>query len=248
MASCAAVNSVPPERPAPHAPLTAPWGFGGGGGLVALAPLVGTLDVMQRLLGQCRGARAGAWLARGVALWFAFAAVFTRRPLPEVLDVVARLGLGSLSWCAGLAALSAAGPAFREQLWAARGLFSRRGITFERLGALQPLALALWVLRHIGVLALVLLLLCAGLTSEPARAARLAALAGGGVVYVLALAAGVGVLAHLCHVLGRTRGKALLAALVIVPELLGRAWPELPRVPSAFARLLDACLGLGGGA
>jgi len=200
--------------------------------------------VTQRTLGQCFGARSCAWLSRAVALGFVTAAVFATRPLPDALDAISRFALVTLSWCAGLAALSGAGPAPGRALSAGRGLLAARAIPLERVQARQPFGVALWIWRHVGLMALIVMTVCAGLTPEPHRAARLLGLVLGGSVYLFALGAGLGVLSYLCLLVGRTRGQLLLVGLIVFPELLSPAWPALPTVASNYRQLLDACLGV----
>jgi len=171
--------------------------------------------------------------------------LFAARPLPGTLDAIVRLALVTLSWCAGLAALSAAGRSHDQVLEAGRGLLQSRGISLDRVRAERPLAVAVWILRHVGVLALLLVALSMSLTPEPWRVARLLGLAIGTGVYLVALGVGLGALAHLCHVLGRARGQALLLGLVFIPELISPAWPEVPTVVSSYGQLLELCSSFG---
>lgn len=206
------------------------------------------MRVGQRNLDDCLGARAGAWLARAIGLGFAVAAVFAARPVPGALDALLRLGLVMLSWCAGLAALSAAGPTSLRALEAGRGLLRARGVPLGRVRREQSVALALWVFTHIGSVGLLLVGVCLAVTPEPWRAAYLLRLGVGTALYFIALGLGLGLLAQLSSSLSKSRGRALLAGLVFVPELVSPAWPELHTVPSTYARLLDVCSTLGAGA
>jgi hypothetical protein len=244
MASCRAVNTLASQQArVPTAPGTgrAPAGPGEDRA-VELRRWLATLRVNQRILGQCFGARSCAWLSRAAALGFAITAIYATRPLPGTLDSIVRLSLVSLSWCAGLAALSGAGLAPSRAIDAGRGLFLARGVSPERIQARQHVAVAVWIWRHVGLMALVVMAVCAGLTPEPHRAARLASLALGGCVYLLVLGVTLGILSHLCHAAGRSRGQLLLVGLVLVPEILAPAWPTLPTVSSNYGHLLDACL------
>jgi hypothetical protein len=207
--------------------------------------ILGRLRVGGRWLDLCLGARAGAWFARGLGLGFGLMALFLARPLPEAASAVMRLALVSLSWCTGLAALSLAGAAIERQLEAGRGLIESRGIALATLREDRPFVLALWNLRRLTPPFALVLGACVVATTDPWRAAQLLGLAGGALVYIAALGAGLGAVAHLCHVLGGTRGQSLFLLVVLVPELISPAWPELPTLVNVYASLLDACLGLG---
>jgi hypothetical protein len=201
-----------------------------------------TLRVVQRALGQCWGARACLWLSRLVGVSFVLAALYVSGLAPTASDAILRMGLIALSACAELAALSAAGAAPDRFLDAGRGLLETRAIPLEQLRSARPLAVALWIVRHIGFSALIIAIACLGLASEPRHAAHAFALAAGAASYVLLLAAGLALLSHFCHVLGRARGQALFLGLVLLPPLLSPAWPELPTVAAGYQRLLDRCL------
>jgi hypothetical protein len=200
------------------------------------------LVVGGHVFGRCLGARSCAWLARTVALGFAGAAVFAAESLPETLDVVFRWTLIILSWCGGLAALCAAGPAPDRVLEAARGLFEGRAISLARLRKERPVVVALWLLRQLGMPALGVLLACLLLSRRPGSVLHFLQLGVGGFFYLLALAMGLALLAAAAQLLGRARGKALLLGLVFVPELVTPAWPEVPTVASSYASLLNLCL------
>ncbi len=203
------------------------------------------LRVGQRALDVCLGARSCLWLSRAAGLGFGVAILYSARPLPGTLDAVLRLALVTLSWCAGFAALSAAGRTHDQVLEAGRGLLLSRGIHLARVRAERPLAVAAWILRHVGVLALLLVALSVSSTPEPWRVTRLLGLGFGTGVYLVGLGAGLGALAHLCHVLGRGRGQALLLGLVCIPELVAPAWPELPTIVSSYGQLLEVCSSFG---
>ena len=201
-----------------------------------------TLRIVQRALGQCWGARACLWLSRLVGVSFVLAALYVSGLAPAASDAILRLALLALSACAELAAFSAAGPAPDRFLEAGRGLLETRAVPLEQLQRARPLAVALWIVRHVGFSALIVAIACLGLASEPRHAAHAFALAAGAAGYVLLLAGGLALLAQLCHVLGRTRGQALFIGLVLLPPLLSPAWPELPTLEGGYQRLLDRCL------
>jgi len=202
------------------------------------------LAVFERALGQCFGARACLWLARGAGIFFVLAALYTGGIAPDALDAVLRLALLALSGCAGLAALSAAGPAPERILESGRGLLESRALPLAELHAWRPLAVALWILRYVGFVALLVLIACLALAREPRGVAFVLRLACGAAGYLVLLAGGLALLAQLCHVLGRARGQSLFLGLVFLPQLLAPAWPELPTIASCYGAVLDRCLGL----
>ncbi len=204
----------------------------------------GRLRVGARFLDACLGARAGAWFARTLGFGFAVTALSLARPLPDATVALLRLSLVALSWCVALPALSIAGHTLEQSLVSGRGLLASRGLGLDTVRAQQPLLLALWTLRKLGLVALLVLAACAVATSDPWRSARLLGLAGGSLVYLAALGAGLGVVAELCHALGGARGKGLLLGVVLLPQLISPAWPELPTLIGSYGALLDLCLGL----
>lgn len=195
-------------------------------------------------LEQCSGARAGLWLARLAALPFAVFTFYTTRPLGEVIDAVARVACIMFSWCAGLAALSAAGPAQLQALRQLEGMFVARAVPTSIAYDERAVSVATWTWRHMAPLGL-LVVSASAVGPEPWRATQLAGLGVGVLAYFLVLGAGLALLAHVCQRLTRSRGQSLLLALVFVPEVLAPAWPELPTVPRTYASILDACLALG---
>ena len=213
-------------------------------GPAALARRLAILRISQRALGQCFGAKSGVWLTRAAGLSFVIAAVYMAQPLPGALDALLRLLLVIASWCIGLGALSAAGPGPDRILEAGRGLFESRGVSLERLGRERPLAVGLWIVRQAGTTTLLVLVAALALTREPAIAAHLLGLVWGATAYLLLLGGGLGLLAQLCHRLGRSRGQLLFLGVILLPQLLSPAWPELPTLASGYGRLLDDCLGL----
>jgi hypothetical protein len=202
------------------------------------------LRISQRALGQCFGAKSGVWLTRTAGLSFVIAIAYAAQPLPDALDALLRMLLVSASWCIGLGALSAAGPAPDRILQDGRGLLECRGVSLEQLQRERPLAVGLWVVRQAGAVTLLGLAAALALTREPALAAHLLGLVWGAAAYLLLLGGGLGLLAQLCHRLGRSRGQLLFLGVVLLPQLLAPAWPELPTLASGYGRLLDGCLGL----
>jgi hypothetical protein len=180
-----------------------------------------------------------------VALGFAVAALSLTRPLPDTAIAFVRLSLVALSWCAGLAALSLAGPALDRAIEGGRGLFEGRGISLAALRAERPFLLMRWTLRKLVPLVLLVLAACAIATDDPLHTSRLVELAFGSSVYLAVLGAGLGAVAHVCHELGGERGRSWLVGVVLLPELVAPAWPELPTLARSFAALLNLCLGLG---
>jgi hypothetical protein len=203
------------------------------------------LHLGQRWLSRCWGARAGAWLARGYGLTFAVLAAYTARPFPELSRAVLRLSLVTLSWCAGLAALSLAGPGPERHLEEARGLLATRGVPAARLRAERPLMFVLWTIEKLAVIALCVVLAYVLATTDLRHTVRSFGLAIGALAYMTALGLGLGIVAWGCERLGGARGRALFIAVVLLPELVSPAWPELPTIVSSYGHLLDVCLRLG---
>src|SRR5688572_8232414 len=125
-----------------------------------------SVRLAERALAQCLGARACVWLSRSVALSFALTLVWFVRDMADLADSILRIALITLAWCAGLAALSAAGPAPERSLLAAQGMFKTRGFSLEAARRERPLATASWIARQTGVLALLLVILSAGLAPD----------------------------------------------------------------------------------
>lgn len=165
--------------------------------------------------------------------------------MPEAGVALLRLSLVALSWCMGLAALSLAGPALDRWLAGARGLLENHGLQPAALRAERPLLLIFWGLRKLALPVGLVVAACLVGSRDPGQSARLLALGGGALLYLAALGGGLGVLAHLCERLGSGRGQSLLLGVLLIPELVAPAWPELPTVVASFSSLLDICLGLG---
>lgn len=203
-----------------------------------------TLSVAQHALGQGFAARVGLWLARGIGLSFVLAGLYVAGLAPAAADAVLRMALLSLSWCAGLAALSAAGPTVDRALEGGRGLLETRAVELGSVQRQRPLAVALWLLRRIGSIALLVVAACLAFTRAAGGVGPALRLAAGAAGYVVLLAAGLALLAELCRVVGRQRGQVLFLAVAFLPQLFAPAWPELPTVISGYDALLDRCLRL----
>jgi hypothetical protein len=203
-----------------------------------------TVNVAQHALNQCFAARAGLWLARGAGISFMLAGLYVSGLAPGAVDAVLRMALLWLSWCAGLAALSAAGPAVDRLLEGGRGLLETRAVSLARLQGQRPLAVALWLLRRIGSIALLVVIACLAFSRAPHGIGAGLRLTTGVAAYLLVLAAGLGLLAELCRLVGRSRGQVLFLAVALLPQLFAPAWPELPTLISGYGHLLDRSLGL----
>jgi len=206
---------------------------------------LGRLHVGRRWLDRCFAARASAWLARANGLGFGLMALSTTRPLPEARSAVLRLALVAFSWSAGLAALSLAGPGPERWLTEGRALLDSRGVGVERFRAERPFVLARWCLERLGPPLLLVIAGCLVGSPEPLRTLESVGLAAGALLYVTSLGLGLGVVAHLCERLGAGRGQSFFLGVVLLPELIAPAWPELPTLASSYGHWLDACLGLG---
>ena len=121
-----------------------------------------------------------------------------------------------------------------------------RGISLGAVRAERPVLLVRWALRKLWPMVLLVLVACAAVSRDAAEAWRLLELALGSAVYLAALGAGVGAVAHVCHELGGDRGRSWLLGATLLPELVAPAWPELPTLVRSYAALLDLCLGIGG--
>jgi hypothetical protein len=218
---------------------------GGGPASARLRRLLGRLHVSRRWLDRCFAARAGAWLARANGLGFGVMALVTSRPLPEARSAVLRLALIAFSWSAGLAALSLAGPGPERWLAEGRALLDSRGVGVERFRAERPLMLARWCLERLGAPVLLVIAGCIVGSPEPWRSLESLGLAAGALLYVASLGLGLGAVAHLCERLGAGRGQSFFLSVLLLPELIAPAWPELPTLTGSYGRLLDMCLGLG---
>jgi hypothetical protein len=174
---------------------------------------------------------------------FVLVALYTSAFAAEALDAVLRLTLLALSACAGLGALSAAGPGPERILESGRGLLETRAVSLAQVQADRLLGVLLWIVRQIGSVVLVVAVACVALTPEPRSLWHGLALGAGALCYVVLLAGGLALLAELCHTLGRSRGQALFWGLILLPQLLSPAWPEFPSVSSGYERLMDRCLG-----
>jgi hypothetical protein len=201
-------------------------------------------SVTQHALSQCLAARVGLWLARSAGLSFVLVGLYVAGLTPGAVDAVLRMALLALSWCAGLAALSAAGPAVDRALEGGRGLLETRGVELAAVQRQRPLAVAAWLLLRIGSIALLVVFACLALTRAPAGVGAALALAAGASSYFLLLAAGLALLAELCRNIGGQRGQVLFLAVAFLPQLFAPAWPELPTVISGYDQLLDRCLRL----
>lgn len=157
-----------------------------------------------------------------------------------VAQPLLRLGLLSLSVCAALGALSAAGSAADARLDQVRRLLASRGVRTHRAAAWRGASLGFWIWLKLGPPALLLVL--AGVVARPLAGVGLAV---GVVVYLLGLAVALGTLLELAVSLGeRRRGRLVLCLLLLVPEVLAPAWPALPTPSGVMIGLLDGCLRL----
>ncbi|HEY4102490.1 MAG TPA: hypothetical protein VGM44_01320 [Polyangiaceae bacterium] len=150
----------------------------------------------------------------------------------------------SISWVVGsLAALGTARVLVqapdRDGL---RALALTRGFSDRDLLRARMLAAALRVARLIGVPALLLILVA--LARGEALAWALV-VAPGVAAYALLFGLCVALLAQFSAALAPRHARALLAALVLGPMLLSKAYPALPNLPAACAELLDRLFATG---
>ena len=203
----------------------------------------------ERALSESFGARAAIWLARSFTLGYGIALLLAARPAPGSVHPLLHLALASLSLCAGLAALSAAGDGLRARLDRASGLLRSRGLVAGDALGLRAVAVACWVPRRLTPLALLLAGIWLVFGRPPDSGMRALTMGAGLALYLALLALALGCLVQLAAMLGgERRGRLALLLLVGLPELLAPAWPELPTVLGALGALLDRCLdpGFGG--
>jgi len=165
----------------------------------------------------------------------------------DVLDVAAVRGLAWLSWTVGsLATFSAARDLAslddRDGIVALaleRG-YSRRALAQARIAASVRVITGL-----LAVPALVLAVSALALTGSLALVVPRTLFAVGVCGYVAALGTVLGLLSRWSAAMSPTRGRALVAGIVLLPELARAAWPSVPSVPAAFAWLLERLVEIG---
>jgi hypothetical protein len=190
-------------------------------------------------LGARFGIRAAGVLGMLIALGYAIVLLFLPNAGEAAASVVAR-ALFWLSWlCAGTAALSAV----RElaALGADDGfaaLLAQRGFAASVLPPARLVAAALRIARVIALPGVSLAILAGTLARSSSGFLAVLLLMAKVIGYSALLAATLAVLARWAALLHPRRARALLAMLIIVPELLRGVWSGVPSVPAFFGGLL----------
>ncbi|HTA92911.1 MAG TPA: hypothetical protein VK745_25210 [Polyangiaceae bacterium] len=190
------------------------------------------------------GLRAARLYAFGVFVWYAVALWLARGSEPEVSQGLLHAALVSLSWVVG--ALGALGTAQisanQSERAGLEALAAQRGFSERDMLRARFLVSSGRVAKLIGVPALCLVgvAVACGL---PAMWALVTAPAVA--LYAVLLGLGLAFLAQFSAELAPRHPRALLAALVLGPVLLSRAYPAIPSLPDALSMLLDRLLRAG---
>ena len=190
-------------------------------------------------LGARFGMQAATWL--GILVALGYAVVLLLLPDAGAAATVVARALFWLSWLvAGAAALSAASE------FAAVGtddgfaaLLAQRGVTASALRPARLVAAALRIGRAIGLPAVALAILGGALARSSSGLLAMAVLTAWVSGYSLLLAGTLAVLARWSALLHPRRARLLLAALILVPELLRGTYSGVPSIPAFFGALLD---------
>jgi len=165
----------------------------------------------------------------------------------DVVDVIVVRSIGLLSWLVGgLAALSAARDLDADDtrdgifaLVAQRG-YSRRMLVWARAAATVQV-----VARLVGTPALVLALVAVLMSRSGMQTLARILLCVGIVGYVALLGVVLGLLARWSAAYAPRHGRALLAAVVLGPELVKYVSERVPSVPALFGWLLEQLVRVG---
>ena len=118
-----------------------------------------------------------------------------------------------------------------------------RGFDARALELARTVAIALRVVRVVGLPGLVFSLATLAVAASPSAALSGPLRSAGVVFYSLCFGAGIAFLCRAAVLLAPARGRLVLLALVFGPELGAVLVPGLPSVPRLYSRLLDLCLG-----
>lgn len=158
-----------------------------------------------------------------------------------------RRALATLSWIAGgLVAFGATRDLDRlDEEAGVLDLFRLRGFDARSLELARACAIALRVLRVVGVPGVVFSVASLAVAETPSAVLFGLARTLGVVFYALCFGAGVALLCRVAVLLAPARGRLALMALVFGPQLAALIVPGLPSVPHLYSRLLNLCLGSG---
>ena len=156
-----------------------------------------------------------------------------------------RRALATLSWIAGgLVAFGATRDLDRvDEEAGVTELVRLRGFDARALELARTVAIALRVVRVVGLPGLVFSLATLAVAASPSAALSGPLRSAGVVFYSLCFGAGIAFLCRAAVLLAPARGRLVLLALVFGPELGAVLVPGLPSVPRLYSRLLDLCLG-----
>lgn len=160
-----------------------------------------------------------------------------------------RRALATLSWIAGgLVAFGATRDLDRaDEEAGVTDLVRLRGFDARALELARSSAIALRVLRVVGLPGVIFSIASLAVAGDPWAALSGLARTAGVVFYVLCFAAGIALLCRAAVLLAPSRARLALIGLVFGPQLGAVLVPGLPNVPHLYSRLLDLCLGLGAG-
>jgi hypothetical protein len=209
----------------------------------------------QSLVALCamrQRALAGMRVARFVGLAVALIGVVallvvSGSPGRDVLHAIAAQGIGWLSWTAGaLATLSAARDlASLDHRDGIAALALERGYSRRALARARTAASVRVITRILGLPALMLAVSALALTSSLALVAPRVLFVVGICGYVAALGTVLGLLSRWSAAMSPTRGRVLLVAIMLLPELARQTWPSVPSIPAAFAWFLEQLTSIG---
>jgi hypothetical protein len=205
------------------------------------ARFVTLVDLESARLGARFGVRAANVLGVLIAAGFAIVLIAAGREGAALAPAVVTRALAWLSWVvAGSAALAAArelGARGPDDGFAA--LAAQRGVPATALLPARVLAAALRIARAVALPGLVLALLAAGLADSAARLGSGLVLALKVLAYSALLGGTLALLARWSARLLPQRAGLLLAAIVLLPEVVRDTWSDVPSLPHLFGTLLD---------
>ncbi|MGC4091918.1 MAG: hypothetical protein QM756_29355 [Polyangiaceae bacterium] len=205
---------------------------------------VALVRLQLRKLGERPGMRAARLYSLGIFLSFGLLVLLTREPGPNELTGLCVAALESASWVvAGLATWASAGPLAEEDQHDGLALLvGMHGVSPRRLAATRTFSAALRSTLSIAAPALGVALLGALKSGRLAWAGALAALS---VAYALSLGVTLSLLARGLQQLFGGRARLALLLLLLGPELLRLAEPNMPSASALFGDALENIAALG---
>lgn len=202
-----------------------------------MSPLPLLVRFSRRRIAELFGARAARLYGIGVAASFGISIlVIPGSPSVPIVESLLRRALISASWIVGgLTALSAARDlARRDREDGVTALVAQRGYSASALEVSRALAASVLIATWVGVPSLLLAIAAWAKVGDLGVWRWALGWTAFVVVYSTALGLVLGVLARWASRASPDRGRLLLAAFILIPELLHAVWPFLPSVPSAF--------------